>query len=110
MAEKFVTPGPLPTPREREILDIVQEECAEIIQRCAKAKRFGLDEIQPGQDQTNRARIVGEVGDLYGILRLADDEGVLFYPDYSRIKAKLDKLKVYMQTEPERAEKTDDPA
>ena len=35
--EKFVTPGPLPTARERDILVILIKECAEVQQRAAKA-------------------------------------------------------------------------
>jgi len=50
--------------REEHLLDILIEECAEVIQRATKAKRFGLTEIQPEQPLTNIQRIVYELNDL----------------------------------------------
>ena len=64
MTERFITPGPLPTPREREILTILIEEAAEVQQRATKALRFGLTEIQPSKTRTNRVRLSAEMGDL----------------------------------------------
>jgi len=49
MTDKFITPCELPTEYEREVLTILMEECAEVIQRASKALRFGLDEVQPEQ-------------------------------------------------------------
>lgn len=46
------------------LLDILIEECAEVIQRVTKAKRFGMYEIQPEQKLTNQQRIVYELNDL----------------------------------------------
>ena len=42
----------------------LMEECAEVSQRASKTIQFGWDEIQPGQDKTNRERLQGEVYDL----------------------------------------------
>jgi len=39
--DKFVSPCPPPTAREREIAEIIIEECAEIQQRATKLLRFG---------------------------------------------------------------------
>lgn len=100
MAERFITSAPLPTEREREILNIIIEECAEVQHRACKALRFGLSEVQPGQDLDNAARLSDEIGDLGGILNLAADEGLI---SDDRIlaagSAKKEKLKRYMQTE-----------
>ena len=52
------------------LLDCLIEECAEVIQRATKAKRFGLLEIQPEQPLTNQERIVGELNDLVGAANL----------------------------------------
>ena len=53
--------------RTEHLLDILIEECAEVIQRATKAKRFGLLEIQPEQPLTNERRIVYEVNDLVAV-------------------------------------------
>lgn len=50
--------------RTEHLLTIVAEECNEIAQRCSKALRFGLAEVQPGQDKTNAQRIMDEVNDF----------------------------------------------
>lgn len=52
------------------LLSIVGEECNEVGQRCSKAARFGMDEIQPGQSLTNSERILQEFNDLVGAMEL----------------------------------------
>lgn len=42
----------------------IMEECDELSQRCSKALRFGLDEVQDGQNQTNLERLLYEFNDL----------------------------------------------
>ena len=56
--------------RQEHLLDILIEECAEVIQRATKAKRFGMQEVQPDQDLTNERRIVYELNDLLGVADL----------------------------------------
>ena len=101
MTGKFVSPEPPPSPYEREILEILIEECAEIQQRATKMLRFGVMEVQPGQDLSNRDRLSDEIGDLRAVLHLAEEAGLL---DMVRVKcgvtAKFEKLDRYMQTEP----------
>jgi hypothetical protein len=53
--------------REEHLLDILIEECAEVIQRATKAKRFGLTEVQPDQPLTNIQRIVYELNDVVAV-------------------------------------------
>jgi NTP pyrophosphatase (non-canonical NTP hydrolase) len=48
--------------KENEILLIAQEECAEVIQAISKVFRFGMDERY--EDETNRARLEEEIGDV----------------------------------------------
>lgn len=58
-----------------EILLIqLMEECAEVSQRASKALRFGLDEVQPGQELNNKERLNLEISDLYGVLQILHDE------------------------------------
>lgn len=59
------------------LLTSLAEESVEVAQRVTKALRFGLDDIQPGQQKTNRERIMEEVHDLRGVLRKLGEEGVL---------------------------------
>ena len=42
--------------RTREILDLLQEECGELVQVVSKCRRFGLEE--------NRERLVQEIADV----------------------------------------------
>jgi hypothetical protein len=64
MTEKFVSPCPKPTPHQRELLEILIEECAEVQQRATKMLRFGVNEVQPGQLLDNSERLGLEVGDV----------------------------------------------
>jgi len=63
--------------RQEHLLTILGEECVEVAQRCSKALRFGISEVQPGQDLTNASRIVSELTDLLAVLEMLSDEGVL---------------------------------
>ena len=97
--ERFITPCSLPDDRQREILVILMEECAEIQHRAAKALRFGLGEIQSGQPFTNSTRLSGEVGDLQAVLNLAVQERMLSSREMGRQRIlKERKLRKYMQT------------
>jgi NTP pyrophosphatase (non-canonical NTP hydrolase) len=52
-----------------EILDILQEECAEVIQAVSKARRFGMDgSFKEGG--TQRERLVQELGDVTLLIEL----------------------------------------
>ncbi len=76
--ERFISPGSPLNVREREILALLIEECAEVQQRATKALRFGLDETQPGQPHSNSTRLAHEVGDLEEVIAMAEREGLLF--------------------------------
>ena len=47
-------------PKQKEALDILQEECAEVIQAVSKISRFGLDNLKPGKAKTNREHLEEE--------------------------------------------------
>lgn len=59
------------------ILVKIMEECDEVSQRCAKALRFTLEEVQPGQNLNNANRIIDELQDLLIILDYAQMHGVI---------------------------------
>jgi NTP pyrophosphatase (non-canonical NTP hydrolase) len=56
--------------KEKEILDITQEECAEVIVAISKISRFGLDNFKPGKSLTNRQHLAEELGDLQAMIDL----------------------------------------
>jgi len=55
-----------------ELLTILQEECAEVIQEASKIKRFG-------QQQDNLDRLAKEVGDLVCMIELLQQWEVVSY-------------------------------
>jgi len=57
----------------REILLILQEECAEVTQAVSKCMRFGPDQMKPGKDRTNINMLEEEIGDLLAMVELLTD-------------------------------------
>ena len=57
----------------REILTILQEECAEVIVDISKCFRFGPDQIMEGQELTNLQRLEKELGDVEAMVELLQD-------------------------------------
>jgi NTP pyrophosphatase (non-canonical NTP hydrolase) len=55
-----------------ELLLILSEECAEIIQATSKCRRFGMDSEYNGQ--TNRQRLESELGDFLAMFKLLMQE------------------------------------
>lgn len=78
------------------LLSCLVEECAEVIQRATKAQRFGLKEVQPGQDLTNEERLAAELDDLLGTLSLLAEQGVHLSSSGERIRAKILKVEKLM--------------
>lgn len=83
--------------REQYILTLIQEECAELSQRASKALRFGLYEVQPGQELDNWERMREEYVDLFTSLYMLDWLIVDVSIEDDDVKAKMDKIKKYMQ-------------
>jgi len=52
-----------------EILDILQEECAEVIQAISKCRRFGMDNSYK-DGGTQREHLVQELGDVTLLIEL----------------------------------------
>lgn len=103
MSEKFVSPCPPPTPHERELLEILIEECAEVQQRATKMLRFGVQEVQPSQPLTNAQRLAREYGDVIEVSERLMQIGLV--PEEDVIIGRANKrrqLAKYMQTTPEK--------
>jgi NTP pyrophosphatase (non-canonical NTP hydrolase) len=61
----------------QEILDILQEECAEVIQNISKCRRFGLENEYLKGSGTQRDQLVKEIGDVIAMIDLLKDHGVV---------------------------------
>ena len=79
---------------QKEALDILQEECAEVIVAVSKISRFGLDNVKPGKPLTNRQHLAEELGDLQAMIELMYELDIV-YPSEVRqyAEAKREKLK-----------------
>lgn len=79
----------------REILIILQEECAEVIVEVSKCFRFGPDQMMEGVDVTNIQRLQKELGDLLAMVELLTDKDVGVNIEGLELakKAKFEKLK-----------------
>ena len=74
------------------LLNTLAEECCEVGQRVSKALRFGLHEVQEGQPFNNAERIELELADLYAMVGILVDRGLIESP--SRINMAETKRKV----------------
>ncbi len=63
--------------RIEHLFTILGEEGAEITQRTSKVNRFGIKEVQPGQEKTNAQRVVEEYADVLAVAEMLQDEGVI---------------------------------
>lgn len=83
---------------DQHLMVCVAEECDEVGQRIAKALRFGLNEVQPGQGLTNAQRISGELTDLLVVARVLMARGIIppFDPTAETFNAKMDKILTHM--------------
>ena len=80
--------------KEKEVMDILQEECAEVIQAVSKISRFGLDNLKPGKPKTNRDHLEEELGDLYAMIEILQELDVVSWTNIEKAaEAKREKLK-----------------
>ena len=75
-------------------MDILQEECAEVIQAVSKISRFGIDNFKPGKAKTNREHLEEELGDMIAMICILEKMGVVNQDALElATKAKIQKLK-----------------
>jgi len=81
----------------KEILTILQEECAEVIVEVSKCFRFGPDQMMEGMNVTNMERLQKEIGDLQAMIELLIDNkvGITTQGLKEAKKAKFQKLKLW---------------
>ena len=81
-------------PKIKEVMDITQEECAEVIQAISKISRFGIDNFKPGKPKTNREHLEEELGDMLAMVDIMLEQGVVSLDNLNIAKAaKIEKLK-----------------
>jgi len=73
----------VPSTKVNEILDLLQEECGEVIQMVSKARRFGLTE--------KREDLVQEIGDVSLLIELLHAHQLFTHNELNQ--AKLNKSK-----------------
>ena len=66
---------------EEHTLTLLMEECGEAIQRASKQMRFGKDEVQPGQSESNAARLRFELNDVLVCIQMLEDLGEIPFVD-----------------------------
>lgn len=77
-----------------EVMDILQEECAEVVQAVSKIRRFGIDNAKPGTEYTNREHLEEEIGDLLAMIDILQINNIVSWGNLHKAKrAKIEKLK-----------------
>lgn len=76
------------SPKIQEILDILQEECAEVIVAISKIRRFGIDNSYK-DGGTQREHLTQEIGDVTLLIDLLKSYNV--FTDYELHEAQLRK-------------------
>jgi NTP pyrophosphatase (non-canonical NTP hydrolase) len=61
------------TPKQTELLTLLAEECAEVIQAVAKIQRHGLHSSHPASSEPNRGSLQRELGDVAAAIKLLID-------------------------------------
>lgn len=98
MSDKYVSPCPMPTDSQRELLICLIEECQEVAQRACKSHRFGIDEVQVTQHKSNYDRLSEEVGDLIAVISVLIQQKLISEDIIdTQFEIKLGKLKKYLQ-------------
>ena len=79
-----------------ELLVILQEECAEVIQSASKCRRFGIDNMYTKGSGTQRENLTKELGDLQCMIDLCIERGIVEKADVdAAVLNKQEKLKIY---------------
>ena len=80
--------------RVQEALDILQEECAEVIVEVSKCRRFGLDSVHYKTGLNHNTMLENEIGDVLALVDILLEEGVVTQNSLTLAKlAKKEKLK-----------------
>jgi len=79
-----------------ELVTILQEECAEVIQAVSKCRRFGIDNSYSKGTGSQRENLTKEIGDLQCMIDLCIERGIVEKSAVDlAILNKQSKLKIY---------------
>ena len=82
--------------KEKEAMDILQEECGEDIVAVSKCNRFGIDSLHYKTGLTHNTMLEMEVGDVLALIDVLIEQGVLDQHKLEIAKQnKIEKLKVW---------------
>jgi NTP pyrophosphatase (non-canonical NTP hydrolase) len=76
--------------RVNEALNLLQEECAEVIVEVSKCNRFGLDNLHYKTGATHKSMLEQEIGDVLALVDILIEEGAVSH--VGLIDAKLKKI------------------
>ena len=80
----------------QEVMNILQEECAEVIQAVSKCRRFGLDNKKTDLSKSNVECLEDEIGDLLAMVDILIEKNIVSpYNLQLATQAKKEKLKVW---------------
>jgi hypothetical protein len=71
----------------QETLDIMQEECAEVIVEISKCRRFGFDSIHYKTQMQHKTMLENEIGDVLAMVDILLDQGLLDQENLNNAKA-----------------------
>ncbi len=75
-------------------MDILQEECAEVIVEVSKIRRFGLNTQHYKTGQLHREMLEQEIGDVLALVDILKDQCIITEQGLAAaVQAKKDKLK-----------------
>lgn len=98
MGAKEASFGLMCTPFEVELLDILVEECAEVIQATQKIKRFGKDERDPFTQIVNTNKLATEVGQLLHVISCVNAIDIYSYDTVKQgAEEKMEKMSKFMR-------------
>lgn len=76
--------------RQEHLLVIAAEECAEVAHRIAKILRFGINDVEPGQELTNKEQLSLELDHIMAMARMLSDESLIFrHHDETAVRGKI---------------------
>lgn len=81
----------------KEVMAILQEECAEVIQAVSKINRFGLN--SEWQGVTNKQALVTEIGDVLAVIQILVEETDINITEdnlFEAITEKKKKLEIFL--------------
>lgn len=84
--------------KTQQTLDILQEECAEVIVEISKCRRFGLDSLHYKTGITHDKMLEQEIGDVLAMIDILVDQGVIDPVGLEISKhRKTEKLKIWSE-------------